>query len=57
MRVLFLIALLGGGSQAQTFEARKLAMIDAYAHFAGPGDQGYGEIAARLWKHENPAWG
>jgi hypothetical protein len=56
MRVLFLIALLGGGSQAQTFEARKLAMIDAYAHFAGPGDQGYGEIAARLWKHENPAW-
>ena len=57
MRYLALIALMASAAaSAQTFEARKLAMIDAYAHFAGPGDQGYAEIAARLWKHENPAW-
>ncbi|MDE3195468.1 MAG: hypothetical protein KGN84_03935, partial [Acidobacteriota bacterium] len=41
---------------APPFAQRKLAMIDAYAHYGGPGDQGYGEIAARLWKHEDPAW-
>jgi len=56
MKYLALIALLAAAASAQTFEARKLAMIDAYAHFAGPGDQGYAEIAARLWKHENSAW-
>jgi hypothetical protein len=56
MRYLLLIALLGSAAQAQSFDARKLAMIDAYAHWSGSGDQGYGEIAARLWKHEDPAW-
>jgi hypothetical protein len=39
-----------------SFDARKTSMIDAYAHFSGPGDQGYAEIAARLSKHENPEW-
>ena len=56
MKSLALIALFAASTSAQTFEARKLTMIDAYAHFAGRGDQGYAEIAARLWKHENPAW-
>ena len=51
-----LCALHLGAQTAPPFEARKLAMIDAYAHYAGPGDQGYGQIAARLWKHEDPAW-
>ena len=51
-----LCALHLGAQSAPPFEARKLAMIDAYAHYAGPGDQGYGQIAARLWKHEEPAW-
>jgi hypothetical protein len=41
---------------AQTFTERKLTMIDAWAHYKGPGDQGYGQIAARLWKHEDLAW-
>ena len=59
MRYLALLTLFCLPAAAQStppFEARKLAMIDAYAHYAGPGDQGYGEIAARLWKHENAAW-
>jgi hypothetical protein len=43
--------------QAQpSFEQRKLAMIDAYAHYQGPGDYGYAEIAAKLWRHEDAAW-
>jgi hypothetical protein len=57
MRSIFVaLALCATLHAAPPFEARKLAVIDAYAHFAGPGDQGYGEIAARLWKHEDPAW-
>jgi len=43
-------------AEAPSFEQRKLAMIDAYAHYPGPGDQGYGQIAARLWKREDPDW-
>jgi hypothetical protein len=39
-----------------SFEQRKLAMIDAYAHYQGPGDYGYAEIAAKLWRHEDAAW-
>src|SRR5271165_6851136 len=54
--LIFLVAAAAHAQEAPPFEARKLAMIDAYAHFPGPGDQGYGEIAARLWKHENAAW-
>lgn len=43
--------------QAQpSFEQRKLTMIDAYAHYQGKGDYGYAEIAAKLWRHEDPAW-
>jgi hypothetical protein len=42
--------------QAPPFDARKLAIIDAYAHFKGPGDYGYGQIAAKLWRHEDAAW-
>jgi hypothetical protein len=41
---------------APPFKERKLAFIDAYAHFKGPGDYGYAEIAAKLWRHEDPAW-
>lgn len=39
-----------------TFQQRADAMIDAYAHFNGPGDYGYAEIAARLKRHEQPEW-
>jgi hypothetical protein len=41
---------------APPFADRRLAMIDPYAHFKGPGDYGYAEIAAKLWKHEDAAW-
>jgi len=53
-----LVALLFAAAalHAATFEQRKLEMIDAYAHFKGPGDYGYAEIAAKLWRHEDPAW-
>ncbi|HKD05092.1 MAG TPA: hypothetical protein VKB79_04240 [Bryobacteraceae bacterium] len=53
---ILIVAAAYGAETAPPFEQRKLAMIDAYAHYAGPGDQGYGEIAARLWKHENADW-
>ncbi|HVW85872.1 MAG TPA: hypothetical protein VHB50_14380, partial [Bryobacteraceae bacterium] len=53
---LLLVCLSAPAQTAPPFAQRKLRMIDAYAHYAGPGDQGYGEIAARLWKHENAAW-
>ena len=59
MRVLVGWLLFGLTLSAQpvpSFEARKMAMIDAYAHYAGPGDQGFGQIAARLWKHEELPW-
>jgi hypothetical protein len=39
-----------------SFEQRKLTIIDAYAHYQGKGDYGYAEIAAKLWRHEDPAW-
>jgi hypothetical protein len=39
-----------------SFDERKLAMIDAYAHYQGKGDYGYAEIAAKLWRHEDAAW-
>src|SRR5215472_3035060 len=53
---ILIVAAAYGAETAPPFQQRKLAMIDAYAHYAGPGDQGYGEIAARLWKHENADW-
>src|SRR3954452_1069731 len=39
-----------------TFAERKLEIIDGYAHPKNNADLGYAEIAARLWKHEEPAW-
>jgi hypothetical protein len=56
--VRILIGLLAAAAlQAQpSFEQRKLTMIDAYAHYQGKGDYGYAEIAAKLWRHEDPAW-
>lgn len=48
--------LLCAALRGQTFEQRKLEMIDAYAHYQGPGDYGYAEIAAKLWRHEDAAW-
>lgn len=53
---LFLLACTPVLAQTPSFEQRKLTMIDAYAHHRGPGDYGYGEIAAKLWRHEAPAW-
>jgi len=51
------VLLIGATLQAQpSFEQRKLAMIDAYAHYQGKGDYGYAEIAAKLWRHEDAAW-
>ncbi len=43
-------------AQTPTFDQRKMAIIDAYAHPAGGRDYGYAEIAARLWRHEDAAW-
>ena len=53
MRIL-LILWLTSVAIAQSFEQRKVDVIDAYAHFKG--DQGYAQIAAKLWKHEDPEW-
>ena len=39
-------------AEAPPFAQRKLDVIDAYAHYKG--DQGYAQIAAKLWKHEDP---
>jgi hypothetical protein len=43
-------------AETPTFEQRKLAIINALAHPKNNGDYGYAEIAARLWRHEEPAW-
>ena len=43
-------------AESPDFAARKLEIIDAYAHYPGPGDAGYAQIAAKLWHHEDPAW-
>jgi hypothetical protein len=55
---IWLMLLAGAPASAQMppFEDRKLAIVDAYAHFKGPGDYGYAEIAAKLWRHEDAAW-
>src|SRR5882724_2955937 len=53
---LIFLASVAAAAQTPSFEQRKVAMIDAYAHYRGPGDQGYGQIAARLWKHEDADW-
>ena len=59
MRLIAILLLLSLPVVAQTpppFEQRKLQIIDAYAHYKGPGDYGYGAIAAKLWHHEDAAW-
>jgi hypothetical protein len=59
MRLACLLLVLAGlpaCAGTPVFADRKLAMIDPYAHFKGPGDYGYSEIAAKLWKHEDAAW-
>ncbi len=59
MRLACLLLLLAGVpacAGTPPFADRKLAMIDPYAHFKGPGDYGYAEIAAKLWKHEDSTW-
>ena len=51
MKYAVLLSLLFAGhasAAVPTFQQRADAMIDAYAHFNGPGDYGYAEIAARL---------
>jgi hypothetical protein len=52
----WLLASVPASAQAPPFGDRKLAIINAYAHAKSPRDYGYAEIAARLWKHEDPAW-
>jgi len=56
LAILILLSMPLAAQTAPPFETRKMAMIDAYANYKGPGDQGYGQIAARLWKHEDLAW-
>ena len=52
-----LILFLAAPSAAQpSFEERKLQIVDAYAQPKGSADYGYGEIAARLWRHQDAAW-
>ena len=50
------LACIAWAAEPPPFEQRKLDVIDAYAHFKGPGDQGYGQIAAKLWRHEDADW-
>jgi hypothetical protein len=54
--VLTLTAQVAAQTPAPTFNQRKMAVIDPYAHPAGDRDYGYAEIAARLWHHEETAW-
>ena len=54
--LILLLVAIAACAQTPSFEQRELDMIDAYAHFQGPGDQGYGQIAAKLWKHEDAEW-
>ncbi|HEV1287515.1 MAG TPA: hypothetical protein VNU44_19490, partial [Bryobacteraceae bacterium] len=56
MRLLLFLAACVALLAETPFEERKLAMIDAYAHYQGKGDYGYAEIAAKLWRHEDAAW-
>jgi hypothetical protein len=51
--VVFVSSLCG---QTPDFAARKQAIIDVYAHPPAGRDLGYGEIAARLWRHEDAVW-
>ena len=52
-----LILFLAAPSAAQpSFEERKLQIVDAYAQPKGSAGYGYGEIAARLWRHQDAAW-
>ena len=54
--LLLLLTALPLAAQAPPFADRKMAMIDASAHYPGPGDAGFGQIAARLFQHEDAAW-
>ena len=53
MKFIF-VSLLCTVAIAQSFDQRKVETIDAYAH--SKNDQGYGQIAAKLWKHEDADW-
>ena len=53
MKFIF-VSLLCTVAIAQSFDQRKVEMIDAYAH--SKNEQGYGQIAAKLWKHEDADW-
>jgi len=53
---LSILASLSAFAQTPLFADRKLAIVDAYAHYQGKGDYGYAQIAAKLWRHEDAAW-
>jgi hypothetical protein len=53
---LILLCCASAAAGTPSFADRKLAMIDPYAHFKGPGDYGYAQIAAKLYKHEDAEW-
>jgi hypothetical protein len=58
MRIILAAVLIAASMAAATpeFEQRLRAVIDAWAHPKGPGEPGYGAVAARLWLHEDAAW-
>ena len=43
-------------AQPRDFESRKQTVIQQWAHPQGTGEPGYGTIAARLYKKEDPQW-
>ena len=44
-------ASVAAAAPSPSFNERRLAIIDAYARFKRPGDYGYAEIAAKLWRN------
>lgn len=53
---LSILVSLSAFAQTPLFADRKLAIVDAHAHYQGNGDYGYAQIAAKLWRHEDAAW-
>src|SRR5689334_19818140 len=43
-------------AEPESFASRMATVIDVYAHPKAAGEPGYGTIAARLYRHEDPQW-
>jgi hypothetical protein len=56
IRIIACLALASTLAAGQTFEARKQHVIQQWAHPTGPGEPGYGTIAARLWLKQDAEW-